>query len=362
MSYQLHEKLQQLKPYKVIAEDCEIRLDANESFIDPGDELKTKLLNAWGNISLNRYPDDNYKQLRQAFGNYYSMDPELVVPANGSDELLSMLIGCFLKSDEKLLLAQPDFSMYEIFATNYEKKLCTVPRTESGLIHVPETLDQIRKQDARALLFSNPSSATSTVTLKRDVMELVDNTDALVIVDEAYMDFSDQSVLHEAASRDNLIVLRTCSKALGCAGIRLGFAVSSPGLIHVINALRAPYNLNTLSESAGCIILSQKEYIEDAVARILENRRQLFEGLKALEASPVIKTIYPTATNYICVKTDHANEIYEALKARSILVRNLKTMLRITVGTKEENMTFLNEMRAIVNEIEEVVRCKEKVR
>ncbi len=353
MTYQLHAKLQQLEPYKVITENCNIRLDANESFVDPGEELRAKLLAAWGSIPLNRYPDDSYRELRQAFGKYYGVDPELVVAANGSDELLSLLIGCFLKSDELLMLTRPDFSMYGIFATNYERKLCIVQRDENGTMDVPKTLEQIQKVGARALLFSNPSSATSTVTAKEDIIELVDNTDALVIVDEAYMDFSDQSVLQEAASRNNLIVLRTCSKALGCAGIRLGFAASSQKVIDAINALRAPYNLNTLSEATGCVVLSQRSYIENAVAQILENRRQLYEGLKALETSPIIKKIYPTATNYICVKTDHANEVYEALKARSILVRNLKTMLRITVGTYAENQAVLDELQAILNEMEE---------
>ncbi len=360
MTYQLHKKLQKLEPYKVITEDCKIRLDANESFIDPAEELKTKLLTAWGEISLNRYPDDSYKALRQAFGEYYSVDPELVVAANGSDELLSLLIGSFLKSDELLMLVQPDFSMYGIFAANYERKLCTVQREESGSIDVLGTLDQIRKDGVRVLLFSNPSSATSTVTAKEDIIELVDNTDALVIVDEAYMDFSDQSVLQEAASRSNLIVLRTCSKALGCAGIRLGFAVASQRLIHVINALRAPYNLNTLSETAGHIVLAQWEYIENAVALILKNRKQLYQGLKALETSPMIKKIYPTATNYICVETDYAKEIYEELKVRSILVRNLKTMLRITVGTKEENLTVLDALQNIFSEMEEKTNGKRK--
>jgi histidinol-phosphate aminotransferase len=353
MTYILSEKLQSLEPYKVITEDCQIRLDANESFVDPGEELKTKLLAAWGDIALNRYPDDSYLELRQAFGRYYGVDPELVLAGNGSDELLSLLIGCFLKSDDRLLLTEPDFSMYSVFASTYERQTCYVGRNKEGDPDIPAILETVRKEKVSAVLFSNPSSSFSTVTAREKILSLIDNTDALVVVDEAYMDFSDQSLLQDVVSRDNLIVLRTCSKALGCAGIRLGFAVSSPKLVEVLNALRAPYNLNTLSAEAGRIVLSEPNYITNAIAQILENRRELYEELKPLEASPMIRKIYPTATNYICVETGYTNKIYEELKARSILIRNLKNMLRITVGTKEENQAVVEGLRTIIEYISE---------
>ncbi len=355
MGYRLHDKLQQLEPYTVITEEYKVRLDANESFIDPGKELKERLLSAWGRVPLNRYPDDSYRELRRAFGEHYGVDPELVVAGNGSDELLSLLIGCFLKSDEKLLLTQPDFSMYEIFAANYEKSFSVISRTEDGLLDVSATLLKIKTEGVRALLFSNPSSATSTVNKRQDILKLVDNTHALVIVDEAYMDFSDQSVLQDAPMKDNLIVLRTCSKALGCAGIRLGFAVSSKKISHVIQGLRAPYNLNALSEATGRIVLSDEKYIGDSINRILVNRNALYEGLKALGQNSMIKRIFSSATNYICIETDFAEEIYTALKTHSILVRNLKTMLRITVGTTEENRAVLDAMREIVYGDREVI-------
>ncbi len=352
MTYQLNEKLKKIDPYKVAMEDCRIRLDANESFILPEEELKHRLMAALGDVPLNRYPDDSYGELRKAYGGYCNVDPDLIVAGSGSDELISLLIGAFLKSDDKLLLANPDFSMYPVFASTYERHTCFIARDSEGNLNTAEVIDKIRKEKVTALLFSNPSSAFSTVMEAEKVMEIVDNTDALVIVDEAYMDFSDQSVLQEAASRDNLIVLRTCSKALGCAGIRLGFAHSSSRLINVINALRPPYNLNILTETAGRVLLSEPGYIEGAIAKILENRAELYEGLKSLEAAPAIKRIYPTATNYICIETDHAERIREGLKARSILVRSLGTILRVTVGTGEENRQVIEGIKAVLSEIE----------
>ncbi len=353
MAYKLNDRLKDIKPYEVSQENCKIRLDANESFIDPCkgfqglEGLKDKLLYELSNISLNRYPDDTYRGLRQAFGNYYNVDPELVVAGNGSDELIALIIGSFLQPEDKLLLAVPDFSMYSIFASTFGKTSCVIDRSIDGGMDFTETLNMIEKEKVTALIFSNPSSAFSTVMEKSRVLKIVDNTDALVVVDEAYMDFSDQSVLNEAAGRDNLVVLKTCSKALGCAGIRLGFAVSSSRLTNVINGIRPPYNLNSLSEATGRIVMGEADYLKKAIAMILENRDELYNSIITLKRDPIITKVYPTATNYICIESGIADKIYRELRNRSILIRNIGNMLRITVGTKSENTAVFEAMREI---------------
>lgn len=351
MTYKLNEKLEFSEPYIVNENVCAIRLDANESFIDPGEELREKILTALRGVSFNRYPDNSYKELRQVAGNLFDTDPDLMVIGNGSDELLSLLIGSFLKSDDLLMLRRQDFSMYSIFASVYERKTCFFEENGNGEPDIHDILTKIQEQNVNAVLFSNPNSANSTVTAKERILELADNTDALVIIDEAYMDFSDQSVSRETAARDNLIVLRTCSKALGCAGIRLGFALSSERIINVLNALRPPYNLNILTEAVACAVLSETGYIKDAISHIVVNSAELYKELKALEYSEYINKIYPTATNFICIETDHADYIHESLKARSIMVRNFKKRLRITVGTKEENKAVAEGIKNILKDI-----------
>lgn len=351
MTYKLNDKLKNINSYQITPEDYTIKLDANESFIDPGSIFKEKLLMALGDISLNRYPDDSYSQLKKAAGAYYDVDPGLLIVGNGSDELLSIIIGSLLKYDDILIMAEPDFSMYKVFASNFERKTVSLRRKEDGSLDYEVALKIIAEQNAAAILFSNPSAFYSTVATSKELLEFIDNTDALVIVDEAYMDFSNQSVIREVENRDNLIVLRTCSKALGCAGIRLGFAAASGKLAGVMNALRPPYNINALTAEAGRIVLSEKVYITNAVAEIIENRDLLHEMLIPSSTYPVINNIYPSATNFICIETEYADRIYQELKKRSILVRNLKTMLRITVGTKEENLSLAGAMKEIVGDI-----------
>jgi len=352
MTYKLNEKLEFTEPYIVNENDCAIRLDANESFIDPGKDLRGKILTVLSDISLNRYPDNSYKELRQIAGKFFDTDPDLMVIGNGSDELLSLLIGSFLKSDDLLMLRRQDFSMYSIFASVYERKTCFFEENGNGEPDIHDILTKIKEQNVKAVLFSNPNSANSTVTAKERILELADNTDALVIIDEAYMDFSDQSVSRETAGRDNLIVLKTCSKALGCAGIRLGFALSSERIINVLNTLRPPYNLNVLTEAVACAVLSETGYITDAISHIVVNRAELYKELKTLGSNKYINKIFPTATNFICIETDHADDIYEGLKARSIMIRNFKKRLRITVGTKEENKAVAEEIKSILKDME----------
>lgn len=352
MTYRLNDKLKNINSYQVAPGDCIIRLDANESFINPGSIIKGKLLGAFGDISLNRYPDDSYSELKKAAGAYYGIDPDLLIVGNGSDELLSTIIGSFLKSDDILIMAEPDFSMYKVFASNFERKTVSVKRKGSGDLDYELASEIIAEQNAAVILFSNPSAFYSTVAPAKELLEFIDSTDALVIVDEAYMDFSNQSVIKEVASRDNLMVLRTCSKALGCAGIRLGFAAASEKLAEVLNALRAPYNLNALTAEAGRVVLSEQGYIKNSVAEIIENRALLYEMLIPSSTYPLINNIYPSATNFICMETEHAEKIYQELKKRSILVRNFNTMLRITVGTKEENLLVARAMEEIAASME----------
>lgn len=355
MTYKINEKLVGLEPYIIDSKEYDIKLDANESFIDPGKELRDKLLDAWASIPLNRYPDNSYLTLRQAFGIYYQVSEDRVIVGNGSDELISIIMGSFLKKNDSILLSSPDFSMYPIFASWYERKSFTINRDDFGHLDVKSVIKSIEDNRATAFIFSNPSSAFSTVMEKEKILEIVDNTSALVIVDEAYMDFSDQTVIREAEDRDNLIVLRTCSKAIACAGIRLGFAVSCEKIINVLNALRPPYNLNTITEATGRIILSEKEYIRQSIDKLLKYRDQLYSELKSMEDGDIISKVYPSETNYICVKTIYADKIYEELKKRSILVRSFKNMLRITVGNGGENKALISAIKNILNDGTDIV-------
>lgn len=348
MAYQMSERNRKRKPYSVPSGDFAIRLDANESFFDPGLAYAEEMAKAIQNVPLNRYPEDSSLKLREAFGALYSVDPERVVAGNGSDELIALIIGAFLSGEETLLVCEPDFSMYRIFAENYGRKAEFAQKSPDFSMDPEELLARAKATDARVLIFSNPGSYGGKVIKREDVIRILDHTEALVVVDEAYMDFSDQSVLDLTGQRDNLVVLRTCSKALSCAALRLGFAVSSKEITDVLNSLRPPYNINSLSQAAGCLILSKQDEIGKTISKIVHARDELYHSLLAFAENEKVKKVCRSDTNFIFLETDHGDFLYEELKRRSILVRSFGKAIRITAGNQEEN-------RALILALEEIL-------
>ncbi|MDD4584058.1 MAG: histidinol-phosphate transaminase [Eubacteriales bacterium] len=336
--------------YEVNMGNYEIRLDANESFLDPGEEFQQEIRNVITQIPLNRYPDDSCIKLRKAFSSLYGVDSELVMAGNGSDELIGLIIGGLMKKGEKLLIFHPDFSMYSVFASTYGRELVSIPRREGYLLKSKDVLAGIEKTGARVVIFSNPASPLSQAMKREEVLNIVENTDVLVVVDEAYMDFSNQSILDMAGKYENLIILKTCSKALGCAALRLGFAISSKKMIQDLNNIRSPYNLNSLTQAIGCLILSKPDYIRRSINAIVQSRDQLYNKLQYLVQNRKINRIFPSETNFIYLETDYADWIFEELKKRSILIRKLDRSLRITAGTKMENERLIIALEEILNQ------------
>ena len=228
MTYQLNDKVKNLVPYDAVTGDYAVRLDANESFIDPGTIYGDQFLAAIAKIKFNRYPDPMASELCEKFAKYYGVDPKGVVAGNGSDELITVILGAFLRPGDKVLTFSPDFSMYKFYGEIYEKTNLVAEKNFDLKLTAGDVLNAIEENRPEAIVLANPCSPTSLVMSREDVLHLVENTNALVILDEAYMDFSDQSIMKVAEKYDNLIILKTCSKAWGLAAIRLGFAVLFP--------------------------------------------------------------------------------------------------------------------------------------
>ena len=223
MTYELNDKVKNLTPYDAVTGNYKIRLDANESFINPGESLKEEFFSALAAVKFNRYPDPMAAGLCEGFARYYGINPETVVAGNGSDELISIIMGSFLRHGDKVMTCSPDFSMYQFYGKLYEKNNLVIDKKEDMILTAADVLEAAGKGKPAAIILSNPCSPTSLVMSREDILKIVENTDALVILDEAYMDFSDQSIMEVIEKHDNLIILKTCSKALGLAAIRLGF-------------------------------------------------------------------------------------------------------------------------------------------
>lgn len=340
--YELTEKLKSLTPYDPIQGDYKIRLDANESFIDTSDDI---LARAVRGTALNRYPDPYAKKLISAYSDFYGIDPNLVTAGNGSDELISIITACFLKKNERVLTLAPDFSMYLFYSNLYELNVRVMKKEDDLTINVEKVIETVKKEKIRAVIFSNPCNPTSLGLDKDDVIKLIASVDALVILDEAYMDFwkEEQSLIKDTARYDNLIVLRTCSKAFGMAGLRLGFAVSNSIITEKLRAAKSPYNVNSLTQDIAEYIISDKAEIIRRIKACKDALWELDNGM-CERNFPFFEQIYPSVTNFLFIKTDKAKEIFDYLLTQSIAVRFMGKYLRITAGSTEENTALMKAL------------------
>ena len=349
--FELNEKLRGLAAYEPVDGAGCVRLDANESFLPLPEKAGEALKRALEELEFNRYPDPAARELCGAFAGYYGIDPQHVVAGNGSDELISVIFQGFLMKREAFATLEPDFSMYAQAGALAEGRHVRIGKQEFQ-IDPDQVIEACRREAVKVLVFSNPCNPTSIVLGREAVRRIVNSVDCLVVLDEAYMDFSNQSLLGEEDSYDNLIILRTCSKAIGMAAARLGFAAANPQLAGALRAAKSPYNVNAMSQALGAAALRQGDALRAALARVLRSRDQLLAGLKELSKEfPGRFAILPCEANFAALSMPEARQVQEALLARGVAVRFTGGLLRVTCGWPEENQLFLQKFREILEEM-----------
>ena len=344
--FQLNEKVKNLTPYEPISGTYEIRLDANESFLTFPVEIENEMVEALKNTALNRYPDPMATKLVKGFADYFNVDADCVTAGNGSDEIISVIMNAFLQKGDKILTLEPDFSMYRFYAEIAECESVKYQKDENLDVNIDDVITMANKENVRIVIFSNPCNPTSRIVTKDDVRKLINSVDSLVVLDEAYMDFAgDESLLGEFKNYDNLIILKTCSKALGSAALRLGFAVANKTLTNVIRAVKSPYNVNSVSQAIGEVLFSHPDYIDDCIKTVVDSKKSLYNELIKIEK------IYETHTNFVFMKVKNAKEVFNKMKDNSIIIRNMGDYLRITAGTEYENEKMLETFKKVLEEV-----------
>jgi histidinol-phosphate aminotransferase len=311
-------------------------LDANENPFDNG---------------INRYPDPQQKVLKAALASLKGVDPQQILLGNGSDEVLDLIFRVFCEpNQDEVITLPPTYGMYSVLANTNAVANIEVPLTENFQPNVSAILKKVTPK-TKALFLCSPNNPSGN-SFDADVLQaLISQFPGIVVVDEAYIDFSSQqSLLTNLNDFPNLIVTQTFSKAYGMAGIRLGACYASIDIIALLNRIKPPYNINVLTQQRALEGLANQRHIQAQVETLLQERNRI---QKALESVSIVEKIFPSDANFILAKVDDAALRYQQLIEKEIVTRNRSNQLlcnqclRFTVGTPEENDRLIEALNIL---------------
>ena len=315
--------------------DNYIYLDANESSYDNG---------------YNRYPDNKHPELIALISNYKKLNKDELVLCNGTDELIDFVIRVFCEpGKDKIITLNPTYGMYEVSAKINNVNIVKVDLDHNFQIDIEKVKSQF--DDLTKIIFiTNPNNPTGNCFNEDLIIEIIESFNGIVFIDEAYIDYSNNSLISKVNMYQNLIISQTFSKALGLAGIRLGVGYSNSNLISYLKKVKPPYNINLLTEKKAIENISST-YLDNLQIKETILERNKLE--KKLENLPFVKKVYPSDSNFLLVKVVNANNVYKYLIDNGIVVRNRSQIkgceecLRITVGTPKQNNLLINVLKRI---------------
>lgn len=327
-----------LKPYRSARDDFDsgVLLDANEnSFGSPVES----------NLELNRYPMPYQEKLRAKIAEFRKVDVANIFVGVGSDEAIDLLFRIFCSPiKDRVIINPPTYGMYKVSANINNVSIDEILLTENLQLNTEKILNRVT--DFTKLIFvCSPNNPTANDINRADIIKLLENFDGLVVVDEAYIDFSEQKSFAELVKDyPNLVVLQTLSKAFGLAGIRLGIAIANPQIIHYMLKVKAPYNVNKLTSEVALQAFDNLETVNENIRSIISEKERVIEALEGLEQ---IDKIYPSNANFVLFRVDNALQVYKQLAELGVIIRyrgnepHCDNCLRMTIGTTKENDQFL---------------------
>lgn len=312
-------------------------LDANENPFENG---------------VNRYPDPKQRSLKSILAKQKGIQEENILLGNGSDEVLDLLFRAFCEPRmDNVITLPPTYGMYQVLSginTIENRTVLLDTDFQPNVDLILSTMDN----NSKILFICSPNNPTGNSISTQKIKTLLENFKGLVVIDEAYIDFSsEQSWMSKLSNHPNLVITQTLSKAYGMAGIRLGICFASEQIIAVLNKIKPPYNVNELTQQSAMERVSDQKSVQEEVAIILGERKLLIEALSGIS---FISKIYPSDANFVLAKVDDASKRYNQLLEKGIVVRNRTTQplcentLRFTIGTPEENTLLITALKSLV--------------
>jgi len=340
----VRENVKLMKPYSSARDEFEdfdtadmIFLDANENPFNNG---------------VNRYPDPQQSNVKVVLAKQKNVNPNQILLGNGSDEVLDLIFRAFCEPKvDNVITLPPTYGMYGVLANINAVENREVLLSNDFQPQVEKILEAVN-ENTKIIFLCSPNNPTANSFSDESVVKLLQNFSGLIVIDEAYIDFSKKpSWMVEMDEYPNLIITQTLSKAYGLAGIRLGICYASASIISVLNKIKPPYNVNELTQLRALERLSDPEKVKSEIASIITQRESLH---KVLVNVKFVEKIYPTEANFILIKVDNANKRYDELIAKGIVIRNRTTQplcentLRLTIGTEIENKKLMEVLTSLL--------------
>ncbi len=336
--------LKSFQPYvsaRSEVQEAKLFLDANE--------LSLGNLVSFDGVALNRYPDPLQIELRSKLAKRLGITPEMVFTGVGSDEIIDLLIRLFCEPvKDSICILEPTYGVYRVSANMNNIQILAVELDEYFHIDIKKTLSVVNTT-TKIIFLCSPNNPTGNLLRRDDIVTLCRESNAIVVLDQAYIEFANPSgdLTSVVSQLENLIILRTLSKAWGLAGIRLGFCIANPLIISYLQRIKAPYNINVLTTKVALGALANSKFLSDSVQCIQSERERLTNELGKLTG---VVRVFQSNANFLLVEFKDAKTTYDALYRKGIIIRRrseerMKNCLRITIGTQNENNLLLSMLK-----------------
>ncbi|NBK97930.1 MAG: histidinol-phosphate aminotransferase family protein [Erysipelotrichia bacterium] len=319
-----------------------ILLNANESYKNIEKVVVDEIKEAITTLNFHRYPEDRSMHLVKAYANYINKKKDCIIAGNGSDEMLGLLIGLNIKEGKKLYTFSLDFSMYDYYVSMHNGEVVKYAWKMEEDFDVDDFIRVGKMNQVDMIVFSNPNNPTGRVIAQEDLLKIVEAfADIVVVIDEAYADFDETTMLDYIESYPHLFVTRTLSKAFALAGIRCGFLIAQQATIKKILPYKVPYNVNAMTQLVGSIVLKHSDLIRANIEEIKKARDHFYKQFQTLNKKEI--TLYPSKTNYLYGTSSRKADFMRCLQEKQIVIRDYHDdSFRITIGSTQQNQLVLD--------------------
>ena len=352
----IKEEVRTLEPYSLVSQRARIKLNQNENAWETPQEIKEETLKRLGARVWSRYPGLRTSDLHERLAEFSGWKPEGVIAGNGSNELIQAVLMVTAGKGRRVVINEPTFALYKQISTVLESEVVSVSLTDNLTYDLNALRRSINTVQPSVTIICSPNNPTGCIIEQSDLISLLEETHGLVVVDEAYFEFSGQSVVPLLEKHSNLVVLRTFSKAMAMAALRIGYLIAAPEVVKEISKAVLPYNLNVVSQTAAEVAMEMYETTLACLVELICNERERVysELQKIRDLDPV-----QSRANFMLIRSElPVKHVFNELRRRDILVRDissyprLQDYFRISVGTPEENDALLAALREITRDYE----------